>query len=119
MDERNYAVYVKTEVSENHVLVCPSVLARKLCRKSFCKSTEVPEKLGVCVKHVLPCCLCMSRDCIVVGGGFALCLDLVGPCPFVGLFALNSLRACRPPFVVGLSDDELGRLFRGCLRVPL
>ena len=45
-------------------MVCPSVLARKLCRKSFCESTEVPEKLGVCVKHVLPCFLCMSRDCV-------------------------------------------------------
>ena len=52
------------QVSEDHVLVCPSVLVRKLCRKSFCESTEVPEKLVVCMKHVLPCCLSMSRHCM-------------------------------------------------------
>ena len=34
-------------------------------------------------------------------------------------FAVCSLRACRPPFVPDGSRDELGRLLRGLLRLPL
>ena len=59
--------------------MCPSVLVRRLCRKTFCKSTEVPDKLGL--HEACFALLFKHEQALHVVGSLFLCLDLVGPCP--------------------------------------